>query len=130
VSSGLRSDASQWTDERHQRGLDGERKAIDYLTAAGWRVVAHRFRLGRSEIDLIARRGSLVAFIEVKTRRGEAFGQPLEAVRGPKRRDLVKVARGWIDRFGQPSDIYRFDCIGILNGRLEHIEDAFRPGWR
>lgn len=128
--SGLKSDPETWTDERHRHGLAGELRAIEYLRAAGWEVVAHRFRVGRSEIDLIARRGRLVAFIEVKSRRGDAFGHPLEAVRGPKRRDLVKVARAWMDRHGRPSDVYRFDCIGLLDGRLEHVEDAFRPGWR
>ena len=59
-----------------------------------------------------------------------AFGSPFDAVTGPKRRELVKVARVWVDRFGQPSDIYRFDCVGVVDGRLEHLEDAFRPGWR
>ena len=49
---------------------------------------------------------------------------------GAKRREIVRAARAWIDRYGQPSDIYRFDCIGIMQGKLEHLEDAFRPGWR
>jgi putative endonuclease len=130
VPSGLRSDPADWKDPRHQRGLAGEQQAIGYLVARGWQIACHRFRVGRSEIDLVARRGCLVAFVEVKTRQGEAFGHPLEAVRGPKRRDLVMVARAWIDRHGRPGDVYRFDCIGILGGRLEHVEDAFRPGWR
>jgi putative endonuclease len=101
-----------------------------YLLSRGWTLVAHRFRAGRAEIDLIVRRGDLVAFVEVKTRRGEAFGSPLAAVTGPKRRELVKAARVWVDRFGRPSDIYRFDCVGLVDGRLDHLEDAFRPGWR
>jgi putative endonuclease len=130
VKSGLRSDPTQWTDERHRRGLAGEEQAIRYLLSRGWALVAHRFRVGRAEIDLIVRRGDLVAFVEVKTRRGEAFGSPFAAVTGPKRRELVKVARAWVDRFGQPSDIYRFDCVGVVDGRLDHLEDAFRPGWR
>jgi len=71
-----------------------------------------------------------VTFIEVKTRRGAAFGSPLEAVTGAKRRELVKAARVWVDRFGRPPDIYRFDCIAIVDNRLEHLADAFRPGWR
>src|SRR2546426_10433759 len=54
---------------------------------------------GHTEIDLIARQGDLVTFVEVKTRRGKAFGSPLEAVTGAKRRELVKAARGWVDRF-------------------------------
>ena len=130
MHSGLKSDPADWRDPRQQRGLEGERQAIHYLLQRGWQIAAHRFRVGRSEIDLIVRRGKLVAFIEVKTRRGTAFGSPLEAVRGAKRRDLVKVARAWMDRCGRPDDVYRFDCIGITAGRLEHVEDAFRPGWR
>src|SRR5213595_1654350 len=110
--------------------LAGEEQAIAYLKTKGWHVVAHRFRVGRAEIDLVARRGRLVAFLEVKVRRGEGFGTPFEAVTGQKRREMVKVARGWIDRHGQPGDIYRFDCIGLQNNKLEHLEDAFRPGWR
>ena len=130
VRSGLRSDPKTWTDERHKDGLAGEEQAIAYLKTKGWHVVAHRFRIGRAELDLVARRGRLVAFVEVKVRRGEGFGTPFEAVTGQKRREMVKVARGWIDRHGQLGDIYRFDCIGLQNNKLEHLEDAFRPGWR
>jgi putative endonuclease len=130
VRSGLRSNPDDWSDERHQRGLAGERQAMRYLEARGWVVLAHRFRAGRVEVDLIARRGRLVAFIEVKVRRGAAFGSPFEAVTGAKRREVVKAARVWMDRYGRPGDVYRFDCVGIADGRLEHLEDAFRPGWR
>ena len=130
VSSGIRSDPRNWTDPRHQRGLAAEAQAIRYLQARGWEVVAHRFRVGRVEVDLIARRGALVAFVEVKGRRGLAFGSPFEAVTGAKRREIVKAAHVWMDRYGQRGDVYRFDCIGIVDNKLEHLEDAFRPGWR
>ena len=130
MRSGLRSDPQEWTDERHRQGLAGEQQAIRYLASRGWVVLAHRFRVGRLEIDLIARRGRLVTFVEVKARRSDAFGSPLEAVTGAKRREVVKVARAWVDRFGRPTDVYRFDCIALTGGRLEHLEDAFRPGWR
>jgi putative endonuclease len=130
MHSGLRSDPGEWRDARHQRGLAGEAQAIRYLVARGCQIVAHRFRVGHTEIDVIARRGDVVMFVEVKTRRGGGFGSPLEAVTGAKRRELVKAARVWVDRAGRPSDVYRFDCIGIVDGRLEHVEDAFRPGWR
>ncbi|PYP19976.1 MAG: YraN family protein [Gemmatimonadetes bacterium] len=130
VRSGLRSDPAEWTDERHKRGLAGEQQAIQYLLSRGWHIVAHRFRVGHTEIDLIVQQGSLVAFVEVKARRGDAFGSPLEAVTGAKRRELVKAARVWVDRYGRPSDVYRFDCIALTDGKLEHLADAFRPGWR
>jgi len=130
VKSGLRSDPAEWKDERHKRGLAAEQQAIRYLLSCGWRIVAHRFRVGHKEIDLIARQGSLVSFIEVKSRRGDAFGSPLQAVTGVKRRELVTAAWVWVDRYGRPSDVYRFDCITLVNNRLEHVADAFRPGWR
>jgi putative endonuclease len=130
VSSGIHSNPDDWTDDRHKRGLAGEAQAIRFLQSRGWEVVAHRFRVGRIELDLVARRGHLVAFIEVKARRDTAFGSPFEAVTGGKRRDIVKAARVWMDRYGQQGDVYRFDCIGIVDNELEHLEDAFRPGWR
>ena len=130
MKSGLRSDPAEWKDERHKRGLAAEQQAIPYLLSCGWRIVAHRFRVGHKEIDLIARQGSLVSFIEVKSRRGDAFGSPLQAVTGGKRRELVTAARVWVDRYGRPPDVYRFDCITLVNNRLEHVADAFRPGWR
>src|SRR2546425_163880 len=79
VRSGIRTDPSQWTDERHRRGIAGEEEAIRYLLSRGCTIVAHRFRVGHTEIDLIARQGDLVTFVEVKTRRGRAFGGPLGA---------------------------------------------------
>lgn len=130
MKSGLRSDPSEWKDERQRRGLAGEEQAIRYLLSRGCHIVAHRFRVGHTEIDLVVRQGDLVSFVEVKTRRGAGFGHPLEAVTGAKRRELVKAARVWVDRFGRPSDIYRFDCIAIVDDKLEHVADAFRPGWR
>lgn len=131
----LRSDPAGWKDPRHRRGLRGEEEAKSYLVANGWAVTDHRFRMGRLEIDIIARKGALVAFVEVKTRRGTAFGSPFEAVHWRKKQEIVRVARAWMDRHGRPSDVYRFDVIGVTidqTGRteIEHLEDAFRPGWR
>ena len=130
----IKSDPRAWKDARHRRGLAGERAAIRFLTARGWRILEHRFRMGRLEIDLVARRGLLVAFVEVKTRRGERFGSPLTAVGWAKRRELHRVATAWVDRFGRPSDVYRFDVIGVTASpcrtSIEHVEDAFRPEWR
>jgi putative endonuclease len=131
----LKSDPTTWSDPRHRRGVAGEEAAKRFLQSQGWVVVAHRYRLGRTEVDLIARKGSIVAFVEVKTRRGVAFGSPLEAVTWNKKREIVRVARGWMDRFGLPDDVYRFDVVGVImmrSGRveIEHVEDAFRPGWR
>lgn len=131
----LKSNPDEWADPRHRRGVRGEQEAASFLESQGWDIVAHRFRMGRLEVDLIARRGRIVAFIEVKTRRGSGFGSPLEAVTWSKRREIVRVARAWMDRHGTPGDVYRFDVIGIKDtergvATVQHVEDAFRPGWR
>jgi putative endonuclease len=115
--------------------LAAERESAEYLTACGWDVLAHRFRVGRWEVDLVVRRGSVVAFVEVKARRGRAFGAPEEAVTWSKRREIVRVAKAWQDRFGRAGDEFRFDVIGVSLerhgvARMRHIEDAFRDGWR
>lgn len=91
--------------------------------------------MGRLEIDLVARRGAVVAFIEVKTRFSDAFGSPLEAVTAAKQREISRVASAWIDRHGKPGEGYRLDVIGVTMRpagppRIEHVVDAFRPGWR
>lgn len=130
MHSGLRSDPADWRDERQRQGLAAEEQAIRYLLSRGWNVLAHRWRAGRAEVDIVARRGALVTFVEVKARRGSGFGSPFEAITGAKRRELVKAARVWIDRHGIPSDIYRFDVIALVDNELQHLEDAFRPGWR
>ena len=109
--------------------------AQEFLQGRGWRILEHRFRMGRLEIDLVAQRGSLIAFVEVKTRFGNAFGDPLEAVTASKRREIAKVAQAWIDRHGSEANHYRMDVVGVtLNRRgppqIQHVEDAFRLGWR
>ena len=123
---------SEWSDARHRRGYAGERLAMVHLLQTGWRIEAHRFRLGHHDLDLVARRGNLVAFIEVKTRSSASFGSPVEALTLRKRAVLARVAELWRVRFGLPSDEYRFDVITVEGGspstspQVSHIEDAWR----
>ena len=80
--------------------MTGERVALAFLTSCGWSIEAHRFKLGRHDLDLVIRRGPVVAFVEVKTRRSAAFGIAAEAVGWRKQRTLAKVAELWRLRFG------------------------------
>jgi putative endonuclease len=126
---------SDWTDPRHRDGWQAEVTAGRWLQARGWRIEAHRWRMGRHDLDLVARRGDLVAFIEVKARRSDRFGSGEEAVGPKKRRVLERVAWSWIIKNGRGGDQYRFDVV-VLSGpgpgaqTLTQIEDAWRPGWR
>ena len=110
-------------------GVRGERIAERWLAHKGWRVLQRRFRDGHRDLDLIAERQGTVAFVEVKARSGLEFGTPVEAVDWRKRRELVRSARMWITRHGQPGETYRFDVIGVLMAServfVRHVENAF-----
>jgi putative endonuclease len=122
-----------WTDPRHVRGVQGELAAMAFLVSRGWQIEAHRFRAGRHDIDLVARRGPLVAFVEVKTRAPSPFGDPSQAVGWRKRRALAWAAEVWRTRHGRPGDLYRFDLVVVRlgppgAGGIEHCADAWRIG--
>jgi putative endonuclease len=111
-------------------GPRGEDVACRFLSARGWTVVDRNFRMGRKEIDLVARRGEVVAFVEVKARAGTGYGDPLEAVTWRKRREIQQVAASWVDRHGRAGEVYRFDAVAVLFAegrvRVRHVEDAWR----
>ena len=114
---------------RQAFGELGERIAERWLRRQGWRVVQRRFRSGHRDIDLVVERDGLVAFVEVKARRGDRFGDPVEAVNWRKQKELERSASVWIDRHGRPAESYRFDVVGILvegdRVRVRHVPNAF-----
>jgi putative endonuclease len=119
--------------DTHRLGRRFEDAAASWLERRGWRVLERNVRFRRREIDLIVRRGAVVAFGEVKGRRSDRCGQPVEAVTWWKRREIEAVARWWIARHPEPGVEYRFDVVGAAeDGRglvvLGHVEDAWRPG--
>ena len=118
--------------DTHRLGKRFEEAAARWLAARGWQVVESNVRFRRKEIDLVIRRGDLVAFVEVKGRRGAGYSQPAEAITWKKRREIESVARWWVDRSGAENLSYRFDVVGVVADRdgvlvIEHLEDAWRP---
>ena len=112
-------------------GDRGEAIAARHLERAGWIILDRNFRMGRKEIDLVARRDEVVAFVEVKTRAGPGFGHPLEAITWRKRREIQQVAAAWIDRHAALPVSYRFDAVAVLfragdQPLVEHVVDAWR----
>ena len=108
---------------RRAFGSEGERAACDYLRKRGWTIVETNVRRGRGEIDIVARRRDLTAFVEVKRRSSLRYGQPAEAVNWEKRRRIVGAAALYM----QENNIekVRFDVIEILPDEIRHIESAF-----
>ena len=113
----------------HSLGAVSETLAADFLARHGFLVIGRNYRVNRKEIDIIARRGNVVAFVEVKARGGKGYGHPCEAITWKKRREIAHVANAWISRFGAPDLSYRFDAIAIIwqgnSHTIEHIENAW-----
>ena len=126
----LKSDPSTWKDPRHRAGARAESLAADALRVQGYQVLEQRFRYGHSDVDLVARRGAVVVFVEVKARADERFGAASEAVTARKQANLVRAASVWLTRHGRAWNSIRFDVITVTGGKLEWLQDAFRPGWR
>ena len=109
----------------------GESLAVAHLKARGYKILEQNYRAVRGEIDLIARDGDFIVFVEVKTRRSLKFGLPQAAVTIQKQRQISKVALAYLqakNRFDAPC---RFDVIAIHLSpklellKLEQIESAF-----
>ena len=120
-----------FADPRHQLGLAGESAAARCLEQQGFDVVARRFRVGRHELDLVARRSTLVVFAEVKTRGSTRMGPPEAAVGVRQRRVIARVAEVWVQRHGCAGDVYRFDLLAVRpvpdGWAVRWIRDAWRP---
>ena len=115
--------------ESQALGTLGEHVAEQWLVERGWTILERRYRGIRNELDLVMRRENMVAFVEVKTRRRDDFGDPICAVDRHKQRRLIRSAQAWIVHHGEPQFEYRFDVIGILvehsGPQVQHIENAF-----
>ena len=84
-------------DARSTLGRAGEDAAASYLVERGWRIVGRNVRCGRvGEIDIVATRAGVLAFVEVKTRRTDRFGTPGEAVTRPKQNRIRALARAYL----------------------------------
>lgn len=117
------------TEERLALGRRGEEAAARYLQRQGMKVVLRNLRTPVGEIDLIVRDRGILAFVEVKTRRGAGFGSPAEAVGPHKQRQIIRTAKWYLNESPHETLQPRFDVIAItLRGddlQIEHIPGAF-----
>ena len=118
------------SDRRRDLGAAGERLAARYLTIAGYRILARNWRFGSAgELDLVAQDGDCLVAVEVRTRRGQAFGTPEESVRPAKQSRLAMLAEAYAAQSGWDGPL-RIDVIAIHlapDGRLlriNHLRDA------
>ena len=110
-------------------GKRGEDLAHRYLHRAGFKVVARNYRPGvDSEVDIVARLGELLVFVEVKTRTSDEHSAPDRAIDGEKQRHILKAAGAFVTRSGLTWSNVRFDIISIVMGQpptITHRQGAF-----
>ena len=111
--------------DRHLTGRWGEEKAAAFLRRKGYKIIGMNYACRMGEIDIIARRRGLTAFIEVKRRRDTRYGRPAEAVNLEKQRRIAQAAALYMQENALEDARVRFDVIEILPDGLRHIEDAF-----
>lgn len=115
------------TDPRRTLGTRGEAAVARWYRARGYTVLDRNWRVREGEIDLVVRRGRLLVFCEVKTRRGDAFGSPFDAVTARKQARLRGLALRWLAARGAGRVPIRFDVAAVrvaADGRAE-IEVRF-----
>ena len=116
------ADAGRW----------GEKVGAGFLKRAGYKVLGKRIRISANdELDIVARDGDILVFVEVKMRRNEDFGRPGAAVDRRKRHAISRAAVRYLEKLGYPQICFRFDVIEVIGSpgdrdpTVRHIENAF-----
>lgn len=106
-------------------GNSGENIAVNYLQGLGYKIIDRNVYIGGGELDIIAQDGGVLVFVEVKWRFSNSFGSPLEAITEQKIKQTIKSARTYLVAKKYFGKDVRFDVIGIVDEKIEHIKDAF-----
>lgn len=115
--------------QKQSMGRWGEDAAARYLAERGYEILARNVRTQYGELDLVAKHGELLVFIEVKTRSGNQYGQPEEAITPTKQQHLVDAAESYLQANPQIKADWRVDVIAITQqpgGETDvvHFENA------
>ncbi len=113
-------------------GKEAEEIAAIYLESKGYTILERRYRVRLGEIDLIAKDGSVLAFVEVRYRKDASFGRPEETVDRKKQEKIIRAAMFYLSENGLTDAPVRFDVVALwrVNGKLKgHLyKDAFSGG--
>lgn len=116
-------------DSTRTRGQQGEERAADHLIRGGLEILARNVTAAGAELDLIARDGETIVFIEVRKRSDDLRGHPLETVDARKQARVRRAATGWLVAQGLWERVaVRFDVIAIVGDddpRVDWLRDAF-----
>ena len=131
LSNRWRNRFSRFDAEHLRLGTRGERLAARFLRRNGYKILYRNFR-GRSggEIDIVCRDNDTLVFVEVKTRTGEDFGRPFDAVSREKQKRISRGGLAWLRLLDNPEILFRFDVVEVIiapeaEPRLELLRNAF-----
>ena len=118
----------------NELGALGEQIALEYLLELGYKILETNWVCGHKEVDIIAKDGDTIVFVEVKTRKTPYLVEPEATVDIFKQRLLIFAANSYVTRFQYDNDV-RFDIIAIVidnnnEKRIEHFIDAFYPSYK
>jgi putative endonuclease len=117
--------------EHLRRGAEGEKLAARFLRSHGYKILYRNFKArGGGEIDIVCRDADALVFVEVKTRRDDEFGRPIEAVGREKQMRVSKGGLAWLRLLDNPDVVFRFDVVEVWlpdagEPRCELTQDAF-----
>lgn len=106
-------------------GANYERIAGNYLEHLGYEILEYNFYCRTGELDIVARNGNYLVFVEVKFRKNMAKGHPFEAVSLQKQKAISKCALFYMKKRGLLDMPVRFDVVGILGDEIQVIQNAF-----
>ena len=112
-----------------ETGKRGEQLATEYLETKGYKILERNWRHSYAEVDIIARHGDILVFVEVKTRSNDRFSKPEDAIDEKKEDFIASVAPVYMEQIGHEWEI-RFDFISVVipksgKVRIRHMKDAF-----
>ena len=118
--------------DRREYGDEGEEAAVRLLEAQGYRVRARQYSCRYGELDVVAERGELLCFVEVRMRSTAVWGDPSHTVSWEKQRKVVKAALHYLMAHRVRDRMVRFDVISVVGrgekATVEHLPGAFDAG--
>jgi putative endonuclease len=119
--------------DRKELGRTSEEAAAQFIRNKGLKILVQNYRCRYGEIDIVARDGECLVFVEVRSSRGSHFADPKESVGARKRRTLSKVALNYLKEKGLLESRSRFDVVTVIGlgaeARLEWMKNAFEAAY-
>ncbi len=119
-------------DHRRRLGRRGEEIAAAYLQQQGYFILARNWRCPAGELDIVAREGETLAFVEVRTRRGDRYGTPEESITPAKQAKLVELAQTYLQENGLADENWRIDVVAVemdRRGRVKRLNLIRNAVW-